>query len=94
MPVIDIVPIIFAVLIIIFIIIKIIKLVFANYEHISREHAVSEFMKYPRVIDNSTNRFIRPSAYIDGGQTTFKEPKSKSLVRYDFIRSNSILRRY
>ncbi len=94
MRLIEILPIIIAFLIIIFIIISIIKLVIINYKDISKNRAVSEYVTSSRLFDNSLrNRFVKNAVFFEGGQTSFKEPKSKSLARYDLIRSNSILKR-
>lgn len=95
MRLIEILPVIIAILIIIYIIIGIIKLVITNYENISKKHAVSEYITSSRFFDNSVrNRFVKNAVFFEGGQTAFKEPKSKSLARYDLIRSNSILKRF
>lgn len=94
MPILESLPIIISGLIIIYIILEIFKLFFVNYKYISKSYAVSEYKKSTKFFDNSIrNRFAKTSIPLDGDRTTFKDSKSKSLMRYDLIRINSILKR-
>lgn len=72
---------------IIIIIITIIKLFIDDYRFISKKHSVSEYKIELLRVNKPNKQTVSP---FDGGRTTFKESKSKSLVRYDFIKLNSI----
>ena len=63
-----------------------------EYKYISKSYSISEYKKSSSRFfhDSTRSRFDKTSLPLDGGRTTFKESKSKSLMRYDFIRVNSI----
>lgn len=71
-----------------------IKIFIDDYKYISMSYSIFEDKKRSsRFLNNSIrSRFDKTSLPLDGGRTTFKESKSKSLMRYDFIRVNSIKR--
>jgi len=71
-----------------------IKIFIDDYKYISKSYSVSEDKKRSsRFLKNTIrSRFDKTALPLDGGRTTFKESKSKSLMRYDFIRVNSIKR--
>lgn len=79
-------------LFVIIIISSIIKIFIDDYKYISKSHSISEYKKISSrfLKDSNRGRFDKTSLPLDGGRTTFKESKSRSLMRYDYIRVDSI----
>ena len=67
-------------------------LLFKNeFKRVSKSSSIYDF-KTKFINNYFKNRYGKAGLFFDGTQTSFKEPKSKSLERYDLIRADTYFR--
>jgi len=71
----------------------VIKIFNEDYKIRSKSNSRAEYVESSRFSKPIMTRISKPSLSIEGIRNTSKEQKSKSLIRYDVIRTNTIFNR-
>lgn len=75
-------------------IVEVVKIFVEDYRIRSKSNSRVEYLKSPsRFFNPIRTRFSKPNLALEGIRTTYKDQKSKSLMRYDIIRINSVFKR-
>lgn len=70
---------------------KVVLLFKNEFKRVSKSSSISDY-KSNFINNYFKNRYGKAGLFFDGTQTSFKEPKSKSLERYDLIRADTYFR--